>query len=369
MKLLSSLKKELVLATRSFYFYIEVLFALILLAVLLFAVPEHIHAVSKEYVCLDMPEPAAEKVIGMMLAEDTDGKTEQTVLKSNGSEYDAVLIGKEDENIYILKSEEAVRTLAENERNVGLVVSLGDDGALHYKYYLQGYETQRLRNLLSIMHNADAAALEQSFREQPVRLLSGGETGLNDRENAIPPILAFNCCLMGMFIMAAYVFLDKKEGVIRAYAVTASSVGSYLMSKIMVVLLTGAFSGLVIMMPILGFGVDYALALLLLLTCGFFGSVLGLLIASFFEDITSAFGVIFTVMMLMILPVISYFLPGWNPLWVKLLPAYPIIQGFREVITPNGSAVYALATAGGALAVGAVLFLITDRRFKKTLGV
>jgi hypothetical protein len=250
-----------------------------------------------------------------------------------------------------------------------VVVSVGSDGALYYQYYLQGYETQRLKNLLTILHNADSAALEQLFDAQPMRLISGGEGALNDRENTIPPLLAFNCCLMGMFIMAAYVFLDKKEGVIKAYAVTASSVGSYLMSKIMVVLLTGIFSGLVLVAPILGLGINYALLLLLLVTCGFFGSVLGLLIASFFKDITGAFGVIFTVMMLMILPVISYFLPGWNPIWVKLMPSYPMIQAFHEVITPNGGAAYALATAAGALAAGAVLFFFTDRRFRKTLGV
>ena len=38
MKLLSSFKKELILASRSFYFYVELGFSLVILAVLLFAV-------------------------------------------------------------------------------------------------------------------------------------------------------------------------------------------------------------------------------------------------------------------------------------------------------------------------------------------
>jgi len=41
MKLLSSFKKELILASRGFYFYIELIFALVILAVLLFAIPKN----------------------------------------------------------------------------------------------------------------------------------------------------------------------------------------------------------------------------------------------------------------------------------------------------------------------------------------
>ena len=56
MKLLSSFKKELILATRSFYFYIELGFALIILAVLLFAIPEHTQRTETQYIYLDSSE-------------------------------------------------------------------------------------------------------------------------------------------------------------------------------------------------------------------------------------------------------------------------------------------------------------------------
>ena len=63
--------------------------------------------------------------------------------------------------------------------------------------------------------------MEQSFDSQKVHLVATGYTPLNDRENAVAPLLAFNSCLMGMFVMAAYVFLDKNEGVIKAYVLMA----------------------------------------------------------------------------------------------------------------------------------------------------
>ena len=368
MKLLSSIKKELILATRSFYFYIEILFALILLAVLLFAIPEHSQVIQDEYVYLDMPPQAADTVLDMMLAEDVDGKAEQVTLSIDGVTYDTILVGKESEALYLLDNAEAVKTLSESQRNIGLVVSISNDGQLYYRYYLQGYETQRLKNLLSVLHNIDSQLLEARFDEQPVRMLQASSAILNDKQNAIPPMLAFNSSLMGMFIMAAYVFLDKKEGVIKAYAVSASSVWRYLLSKIVIILLTGIMTTLIVLLPIMGLNINYGLVLTLQLTSGFFAAVAGLLIASFFQDIAKAFGAIFGVMVLMMLPSFSYFLPGWAPFWVKLIPSYPLIQGFQEVLLPNSQTAYVLLTSAGFLLAGCILFVITNTRFKKALG-
>jgi hypothetical protein len=369
MKLFSSFKKELILATRSFYFYIELLLAVVLVVVLLFAIPEHSSVMETRYIYLDMPEQAAEAVINSLLAEDTDGKLEGVTLEAGGNHYNAQLVEKEEERIYILESEAHVRELADTQTNIGSVLSIDSSNNLQYRYYLQGYESTRLKNLITVLHNIGATELEQSFNNQKVTLLSGEYSPLNDRENAVAPLLAFNSSLMGMFIMAAYVFLDKKEGVIKAYAVTASSVAHYLLSKIFVILLTATVSGLIVLVPVMGLKVNYALIVLLLLTSGFFSSVLGLLIASFYRDIAKAFGTIFFILIVMMVPAISYFLPGWNPAWVSFIPSDPMIMGFKEIIAVNGSATYVLLVSAGFLAAGIILFYITDIRFKKTLSI
>ena len=83
MKLLNSFKKELILATRSFYFYIEIAFALVLLAVLLFAIPEHSQRIETRYLYLDLPQQAADIIRDSLLKEDTDGKIEKVTLDRN----------------------------------------------------------------------------------------------------------------------------------------------------------------------------------------------------------------------------------------------------------------------------------------------
>ncbi len=369
MKLLSSFKKELILASRGFYFYVEVLFALVILVVLLFAIPENFSNISTEYLYFNLPQQGKEIYINNILENDLDSKSESVELEAGGKTFDAELIITDESKIYIVDSEETVRTLAGSERNLGAVVELNDKGQLYYKYYLQGYESTRLKNLISILFNESTEVLEDRFNDQEVRPLSTDYEPLTDRENAIPPLIAFSGSLMGMFIMASYIFLDKKEGVIRAYAVTPSSVWRYLMSKIFVILLTSVVTGLIIIMPVMGFKINYGMLLLLLLTTGFFASTLGLLIASFYDNIMKAFGVIYLLFFILMVPGIAYFIPGWDPVWVKIIPTYPMLQGFKEIILPRGDTAYPLIASAGFLVAGTVLFFITNIRFKKTLSV
>jgi ABC-2 type transport system permease protein len=369
MKMWSSFKKELILAARGFYFYVELGFAIVIMLVILFAIPENFSTTATEYLYLDLPKQGREIFRSTLLENDTDGKIEEVEIETGGKIYPAGLIVSDEQEIYILESQQAVRELADSERNLGVVVELDENNELFYRYYLQGYESIRLKNLLSIMLNENTAVLEERINNQEVRTLTTGFEPITDRENTIPPLVAFSGSLMGMFVMTAYIFIDKKEGVINAYAVTPSSVWRYLLSKVFVLLLTTVVSGLIIVVPVMGFSINYGLLLLLLLATGFFASALGLLIASFYDNMTKAFGVIYLLFFILMVPGIAYFIPGWDPFWVKIIPTYPILQGFKEIILPEGYIAYPLLTSAVFLAGGLVIFALTNIRFKRTLSV
>jgi len=106
---------------------------------------------------------------------------------------------------------------------------------------------------------------------------------------------------------------------------------------------------------------------LLLITSGFFASSLGLLVSSFYKNIMQAFGAIYIIMIAMLLPNIAYFIPSWEPVWIKVIPTYPLIQGFKECIVRNGDTSYVLIASLGFLVSGLFIFIIANKRFKKTL--
>ncbi len=369
MKLWSSFLKELRLSSRSFYFFIEILMAFIMLVVLLFVVPEHITTKEQEYIYLDLPSEAEEFIMKDIINDDLDGKAEYETIKSNGKEIRVTLYESEDQKRYLVKSEDDLLSLVESERTIGATVGIDDDYQLTYTYYLQGYESERLQNLLLVIHNEDVSTLQEVFDNQDVRTLSTEYRVLNDRQNLLPIFLMFNGSLMGIFILAAYIFLDKQEGVIKAFAVTPSTIFTYLMSKSLLLMVTGIVTSLILTIPIMGTTINYFWLLVFLLSTSFFASALGLLIAAFNDNIMQAFGVIFVIIIVLGLPAIAYSIPSWNPAWIKFLPSYPIVYGFKEIMINGNLLGFVLPASIGFIVGGALLFVYTNYRYKKTITV
>ncbi|WP_420644757.1 ABC transporter permease [Candidatus Leptofilum sp.] len=369
MKLWHSFVKELVLASRSFYFYIELFMAFIFLFLLLFVIPEQFNSKSDEYVYWDMPEAGRDLLAEQALDADENGVAETVALEYNGESVSATLYSTETQNIYVLGDRETAVNLADEERAFAAIVHMDDVGEVTYTYYLQGYETERLRNTYRVFHNEDTDILADAFDNQDVRSLETEHVLLTDRENVIPSFLTFNGSLMGLFIIASYIFLDKKEGVIKAYAVTASSVWQYLMSKMGIIMLTSTVTSLLIVIPVMGLQPNYLLMLVFLLATGFAASALGLVLTSYYDNIQQAFGMLYVLIIALMLPNVAYFIPSWNPTWITFIPTYPMLEGFKEILLTNSNVSYVLLASSGFLVAGIALFLFANVRFKKTLTI
>jgi len=74
--------KELKLASRGFYFYVELFMAIILLVVLLFVIPENFVSKSTEYLYFDLPKAVVSEYKKDMLKDDLDGQVEKVEIKS-----------------------------------------------------------------------------------------------------------------------------------------------------------------------------------------------------------------------------------------------------------------------------------------------
>ena len=112
---------------------------------------------------------------------------------------------------------------------------------------------------------------------------------------------------------------------------------------------------------------NYLLMLVLLITSGFFFSAIGLLISGFYDSMAKAFNGIYLVMIATMVPAIGYFIQSWEPLWLRFIPTYYIIQGFRESIVKGGDWVFVLLSSAGFLVAGTLLFIWATHRHKKCL--
>ncbi|GEK91825.1 ABC transporter permease [Alkalibacterium kapii] len=367
MKLFSSFVKELKIASRGFYFYIDIFMAVLILAVFLFVVPDDFENKTDEYLYLDMPEDASEIYLETIQEETIDGKAESVTLEIKDQDKEVELYTTDSKEIFILNSQEDARYMAEEEQEISAVIAMNDEGTFDYTYYLQGYESDKYKNLLEIFHVEPNENVQEFVDNQEVRALSTNVETLSDKESILPTVLVFNGALMGLFIIAAYIFLDKQEGVIKAYAVSPSPVWQYLLSKVGVLMVTTLVSSYLVVIPLMRLQPDYLLMLVLLVTTAFFASSLGLLIASFYSNIMQAFGALYIVMMLMIVPSVAFFIPSWSPAWISFIPSYPMMEGFRSILLGNNDWPYVLTVSGIFLVVGSAIFALSNYRYKKTL--
>jgi len=369
MKLWHSFKKEILLATRGFYFYVEIAMAGLFLFLLLFVIPENFDHRVDEYLFYDVPDSAWGYFESELLEMDEDGYAEVVEIELDKEIISGSLYQTEENNYYVLDDQKQAISLADSERAFAGVIHMDELGEVTYTYYMQGYETDRLRNIYAVFHNESMDVLESTFEAQDVQVLHEDQVLLSDRENMLPSFLTFNGSLMGMFILASYIFLDKKEGVIKAYAVTTSPVWQYLLSKVGVITITSLVTSLIITIPVIGTQANYLGMFVFLLGTGFAASALGLVIASYFDDVTHSFGVLFGLVILLMLPNIAYFIPTWDPIWMKYIPTYAMLEGFKEILLPGGDMAYILMASFGFFIAGLVLFLFANMRFKKTLTI
>lgn len=396
MKLFSTYLKEMKIAFRGFYFYIEIFVALVVLIVLLVAVKENPENKSVEYLYSDLPAQMFEASMDKDLAEGRIELLDDVKLEIKASEF--VLLNKETGleevyalnkektvtasaykkidsetglglgKVYILDNEEDMIRLAHNSGKLARKMSVDASGSLTFKYYLQGFETERYEEMLYISHGYNPEDLLSS-KEGQMTVEIGSSATLNSREAIIPVYVAFAGALMGFFIIMSYVFLDKSQGVIKAFSVTPAPVWHYLISKIFVLLTTVVISASIVVIPVMKLKPDYLFFYIFLIAASFAFSSLGLLVASFFDTISKAFGILYLIMMVLIVPAFSYYIGSFDPLWIRFLPTYPLLEGLKGILVGQTDFAYVLTYTGAFLIGGVIILALANVKFKKSLTV
>jgi hypothetical protein len=72
-------------------------------------------------------------------------------------------------------------------------------------------------------------------------------------------------------------------------------------------------------------------------------------------------------MLVLSLPSVALFLPSFSPLWVRLLPTYPMVFGLREAVFPTGNTQIFWNAVLVMLAANVVLLLIGSRAFDRQM--
>lgn len=269
-----------------------------------------------------------------------------------------------------VESEQALReTLADSNRGIGIVI--------------EGSAQQPSFRLLTVGRLADENInLMQATLDSMVRLMRGAQPQgfevqfLRAPSDPVPlnlstvPIgLVFEVVLLGFFFGAVMIFQEKQQGVNRAYRVSPATTVDYIVSKTTLFAVMSLIYGALLLLAVFGLDAAFGPVLLLVALTSMMMTMFGLAIAAFFNSISDWFFVGLGVLVLNLLPVLSYAIPAFAPQWLTWIPSYPVLFGVRELLFPTGASGFLMPLVLQLLAFNVIAFgaayLALERKLMK----
>lgn len=322
-KLLSLLQRDLLLGIKDVFVLMEVGFAVLVAAVLVFLVPDDI---SSE---------------GVAFIYDQSGLVESFLVEALGEEDLA------DRGQFVVNSRsELIRGLEENRSAIGIMIGSRDtNGQYPVEILTQPYSTAAqvnyletdIRDLMRILSPQDRYPAEvlQSVRLEA--LAEGRRDEIPFNQLLVPPVIVMVVAIIGLFAMLSLIGQERADKTIRASRVSPTGLGAVIASKHLLMLLIGTVTFSIIYISTMGFDA-YLPALLVTWATILIGSSLGTLLGAFLDDAMAAIGFIFVLLIVLGLPVVSLFNPVFAPDWIRIIPTYHTFFALDAAMFPADNA-------------------------------
>lgn len=313
----SLLRKDILSAWRNYFFLVVAVLALIFAGLIRFLVPEEITIKPEVYYFNEYPE-------------EREGTLRNIV---TDEEY-------QSEKFHKVNSREAVISgMRANLNSIGIVIKVGQTQPV-IELIFHGFENQSVRNLLkiSIQDNLNRLRGDNIDFETIILKENLNIQTIAANKSIVPIFLMSEAALVGFILIAAFIFMEKDEGTLQAYQVSPGRTLEYLGAKISLMIILGWVHTVIFVPLTIGVHVNW-LSLFMIVTLGsIMSSSLGLIVASFFQNLSQAIVWIIGVNMLLGLPMVSYFVPSFTPAYIQMLPTYPILFGIREALFTTNKA-------------------------------
>ncbi len=228
---------------------------------------------------------------------------------------------------------------------------------------------------ISLVH----PGLSQKAQNALMKTIFGESSGMNIKINRIrespmripenirltPVFICFEALVSG-FLMAGILLLEEKEeGTIKACRISPAGTVEYVTAKVLLFSILGTVYSILMAVMIAGFGFNWGGFILLAFLSGALFTLLGLSITVFFKDMSSWFSISILVLTINILTMFSFSSPSFSPGWIRLIPSYPILFAFEDLLFGGGRGIAEAVLTVFAEVV--VLYVITCILIRKRL--
>jgi hypothetical protein len=340
------LRKDLILGVKDVFVILEIVFAVVMLMILLFIVPE---------------DPSTEAAV--FIADETG------VLE--GFLEDLEIDIEEAGELFVSDREAVIDGLVENPSALGLVITANESGTYNIDLLRQPYTQDALVEYLGVEMEDIFSIIAPPAGRYPADVydavrIESLQSGLRDEipfnQRLVPIVLMIMVGIMGLFIMVSVMGQERGDQTIRAFRVSPAGIWGFMASKHLLVLLTGITTFSIIYLPIMGTS-GYLPSLLLMVLTVIFGSCIGIILAAFFDNPMGSIGWVLLLMLVLNLPAISLLAPVFSPGWMQVIPSYWTLFGLDAAMFPDNNAGIIWQSAIILAAVAAGMYLLSGYVF------
>jgi hypothetical protein len=257
-----------------------------------------------------------------------------------------------------------VAALEDNPNAYGIIIEQIDNQPV-VTLYTQTNADEEFANLIK-------TGLLQSFsneqiREYPTRVLVPEFANVTFKQRFIPLILVMDSALIGMFLLSVMLFVEKDQKMHTAYMVTPGGLLEHLLSKALNMMTLSLISGTLVVGVLRGVNANYAYLYMVLIPASFVGAGFGLLLGAVYKNVSDSMTGIFTLYLVLSIPIITYVYPSFNPWFNQLIPTHYMVQGMEAAVLPYSGFTIIWQSALALVGFGLVLYGVSHWLYKRAL--
>lgn len=329
-RLWANYKKDFLHGHRHFYLYITLASSLIFILFIQFVLPDN-YSEPDVYQYID-PTYAA-------LVDDVDTQTLATPAA-------------------------VIAALEENPNAYGIIIESIDDQP-QVTLYTQTAADEAFANLIKT-GLLQSFSLEQ-IREYPTTVLIPELADVTFKERFIPLIVVMDSALIGMFLLSVMLFVEKDQKMHTAYMVTPGGLLEHLLSKAFNMMTLSLISGTLVVGFLRGLDANYLYLYLVLIPASFVGAGFGLMLGAIYKNVSDSMTGIFTLYIILSIPIITYVYPSFNPGINRFIPTEYMIQGIEAAVLPYSGFSVIWQSALILVGFGLVLYGISHWLYQRAL--
>ena len=152
----------------------------------------------------------------------------------------------------------------------------------------------------------------------------------------VPMLITFEALVLSFILAGTLMLAEKQEGTVKAMRISPMSVHRYIAGKLVLFALIGSlYAGLMALFTV-GFSLNWLAFFLISALGSAIFALMGLVITPFFRDMNGWFFSTAVLLTLNMLSGVGYSNPSSQLLWMKLLPSYPFLSAYDDILFGSG---------------------------------